>query len=169
MTDEIEYLHIIQSGYQELIDGTQKMIDRIKQVKAELNELRKPKYSAKDFPFLDKNGNIIYFFDGMHRYRIESKYKTIVEVNYKISDNEIIDSAFNFVECKISDIKEGDYFAQINENYNFIYQYYFCKDNSDYNIEVDYGYDGYIKNICIPKTDNKHLSYVKFILKDKVR
>lgn len=139
--------------------------DYIQRLNKELTALQKPKYTAKDFPCLGYLfGHGIAFIDNNNEYYISAKLKMIS--NPIKHSNEYIDNIINIMECKLSDIKAGDYFACIDYK-NDIGKYRYCTLVTETIIRYDYGDNGYIKNHYIDNDPTTSNTYVKFILKDK--
>lgn len=139
-------------------------------IEQELAELQKPKYTAKDFPCLDWNfkNNEILYNDGIYDYYIKANCRN-AKINSLHSCRKSIDSHIDIIECKLSDIKPGDYFAlNYGENKSPLH-YRYCTKIDKHLILFDYGSDGYIKsgNKSIETINELKAKFVKFILKDK--
>ena len=152
---------------------TATMATLIMQYEQELKQLRlqqKPKYTAKDFPCLDWADEYgILYNDGIYQYQITNGLKRVSKGNLNENNVEASDIDFylDIIECKLSNIKGGDYFAWFNNRTN-ISSYRFCTKIKDGEIYSDHGYDGYIHNDSTP-SENRYEEnvFVKFILKDK--
>ena len=178
MTEKEERIEILTSSivttneniryYQRLIDGftgdRNEENAKLRNYEDELDTLIMPKYSAKDFPCLDWSfGNGIAYNDGTNRYVIIKDFKETRCLEKK--NNVTIDKFIDIVECKLSDIKVGDYFTHYttdgkNDN---ITKYRYCTSVNPSWIWFDFGENGYIKKDCIPIHNT---TYIKLILKE---
>jgi len=167
----VEELNELLEGLKNSQSWWDSMIVKIEKELAGLQAQQTPKYTAKDFPYLDYFfGHGIAFIDNDNEYYISAKLKMIS--NPTKHSNEYIDNIIDIVECKLSDIKAGDYFADANPNgktSKYMYCTSFYDDYDGRYIYYDCGDTGYIRNARIRMTDEYVINrdYVKFILKDK--
>ena len=149
--------------------------DYICRLSKELAALQKPKYTAKDFPCLntmveDDIAQILYH-DGTYEYEI-TKWRRYSTNKLGRAPAAWIDEFIDIIECKLSDIKVGDYFANATPG-DKVSKYRYCTSFSDdYDgryLYYDCGDTGYIRNARIPMDDihSSEWEFVKFILKDK--
>lgn len=136
-------------------------------IEQELAELQKPKYTAKDFPCLnwDDTYGIIYLDDDGNQYSMRNGFKQ-VQICCDMYSSDSVDKFIDIVECKLSDIKEGDYFALIDIQFPYIGDYRYCTKLEDNRTHFDYADNGYISKSYANITSNSY-SYVKFILRNK--
>lgn len=132
-----------------------------------LRTLQNPKFTtSEDFPCLDYIEGSILYNDGKNRYYMSMTEKSVCRWE-KFTD---VDHYVAIVECKITDIQPGDYFAiYINLPVNLIPLYKFCTKITDDILFYDFCENMYISHdtLRISSFAELEYKYVKFILLDK--